>query len=114
MPSKSHRRASRQAQLRRKRRSDKGQSQQFDPGPTEPRPSAQVDEPVAEEANQPESAPMQSTAQPVPQPVRRSRQRTSAEPALTYNYLGSELTRIGIIATLMVAILAVLTVLLRS
>ena len=114
MPSKSHRRASRQAQLRQKKRHGKAQPQQFDPGPTEPRPAAQAEEPVAEEPLQPESAPASASLSSPPQPVRRSMQRASAQPALAYIYLGSELRRIGILATLIVAILAVLTVLLRG
>ena len=121
MPSKSRRAASRQAQLRRKKRrgKDPGQGQDFDPGPTEAdvaERAAEVEEEAAD-LPAPETAPgpALSTSRPATaRAVRRSRRGASAESALEYGYLGSELKRIGMIAMLIVVLLAVLTVFLRG
>ena len=110
MPNKSHRAASRQAQLRRRRRRGKGQPQVFAQGPTESKATADVSEPAVEPAI--ETEPLAR----VPQPARRSRQQAAAEPmpVLAYRYLRAELRRIGVITALIFGILAVLTAVLRG
>ena len=112
MPKKGHRAAVRQAQLSRKKRRSKGQPQVFASGPTEPEASTAVVEPLADPDLEPEPAP--STAQPAIAPLRRPRRCGQAEARPTRSYLGSELRKTGMITTLIVAILAVLTVFLRG
>ena len=112
MPKKGHRAASRQAQLRRRRRRGKGGPEIFAAGPITPTEPSVVEEPAAEAEFQPESV-----AEPAPQPtesVRRSRQRASTEAVPVYTYLRAELRRISIIAGLILVILAILTVVLGS
>ena len=115
MPKKEHRAASRQAQVRRRRRRGKGAPQVLDRGPTEPTSVAAVDEQTVTVTPEPVIA--EPPTARAPQLVRRTRQqRASAqsEPAPAYGYLGAELKQIGMITTLIVVILAVLAVFLRS
>ena len=121
MPSKSSRAASRQAQLRRKRRRGKARPQEFDVGPTESsRPAATVEaveDTEAEavvEAGETAVATSPPRPQPVARPTRRSARGTAPEPALSYPYLGSEVKRIAVISALIAIILAVLTFVLGS
>ena len=117
MPSKSKRAASRQAQLRRRRRKIKGQSQEFDAGPSESDTEAVAASETADEAIVQEETIVEASApqsQPAPRQTRRSRQKNTAEPALVYSHLPTELRHIGILAVLMMAALVVLTILLRG
>ena len=106
MPRKGHRAASRQAQLRQRRRRGKGVAEEFDAGPSRPTEPAQA--PVAEAEPPPTREPAPSP-EARPQQVRRSRKATVALTVPSYAYLGSELKRIGLITVLIVAILIVLT-----
>ena len=72
MPSKGSRAASRQAQLKRKKRRGKGQPEVFAAGPIA-RPASAEEESSTDSVPQTQAAPL--SAQPAPQPVRRSRQR---------------------------------------
>ena len=119
MPKKGHRTASRQAQLSQKKRRGKVNPQVFDSGPDESSAAIAVEDPAVAgtvEAGEPpqQSNPAVATARPLSTPARRpaqrSRQRTPTEstPAV-YRYLGAELKQIGIITTLIVAILIALT-----
>ena len=121
MPKKGHRAASRQAQLRRRKRRDRDRTQVFDAGPTEAGAAEVVSDPVEvgeEDVQAPETA-VQPARRPVARASRRqaaqpvARQRPAAEPVSSQRFLGGELRRIGIITSLMVVILAVLTVFLR-
>ena len=100
MPNKSHRQASRQAKLSKRRRRGSSNPHQFDPGPTQPRSLDQAEDTGSEKPLQPESTATSSSP--------------SVQSALSYNYLNSEMRHIGVLTTLMVAILAVLTVLLGN
>ena len=111
MPDKAHRAAARQAQLRRKRRRGKGHAQEFDPGPSESSTAAAVRDRIAEEASEPE--PAQEVVVPTPRSIRRSRQAAQSGPLPTYGFLRTELKQIGLIASLIVTILVVLTFILR-
>ena len=109
MPSKSRRAASRQSQMKRKRRG-KSRAQEFDAGPTEPRQPVATDD-AAEEAGVEVAvaAPAAVEPQAVGRRVQRSRRQAASETPLVYNYLGSEVKRIGAITGLIVIILVVLT-----
>ena len=111
MPNKAHRAAARQAQLRRRRRRGKGRTQEFDPGPSESAAASAVREAPVAEAEDPESA--QALPASTQRPVRRSRKQAQAEPIPVYGFLGPELRQIGIITSLIVTILVVLTFVLR-
>ena len=114
MPKKGHRTASRQAQLRQRRRHGRGRAHDVDREHAQARPPlATVRSPAGE---QPRPAPAVAGATASPQSARRFRRQSAAEPrsALAYTYLGKELKQIGMITSLMVAILAVLTVVLRA
>lgn len=104
MPSRGRKRASRQAQLSQKRRRSRSgaNTRTFDAGPTEPREPAPSTPSVS-------SAPAAVAASPAPAAPRR--QRRSAEPntPMVYRYLGRELRQIGILASVMVAALVVLS-----
>ena len=113
MPNKGHRAASRQAQLKRKRRRGKGPTQELALGPTQPRAVTADKEPLVEEEPQPAVA-VGRPALSASVPVRRPRQRAAPEPAPASRFLGGELRKIGLITTLIFAILAVLTVFLRG
>ena len=100
MPNKSHRRASKQAKLSKRKRRGAPKPHQFDPGPTESRSLGQVEDTDSGKPLETEAA----ATSPSP-PI---------QSALSYNYLSSEMWRIGVLTALMVAILAVLTVFLRN
>lgn len=119
MPRKGHRTASRQAQLSQKKRRSKVNPQVFDAGPGESSAATAVEEPAVAETAETGEMPQQSksavatarpSSTPARRPAQRSKQRTSAEstPAV-YRYLGAELKQIGMITTLIVAILIALT-----
>ena len=119
MPSKSQRAASRQAQLRRRKRRGKGRTQEFAAGPVRAElspdaPAAEADsEQVQGPASTPtavlQSKPRSGAAGAAASPARRPRVRTATDPAAVYRYLGPELRRIGIITTAVVAVLVGLT-----
>ena len=112
MPNKAHRAAARQAQLRRsKRRRGKGRAQEFDPGPSESSTAAAVQDRITEEFGEPE--PDQEVVVPKPRTMRRSRQAAQAGPLPTNTFLGAEIKQIGIITTLILTIIVVLTFVLR-
>ena len=113
MPSKSRRAASRQAQLKRKRQRGKSRSQEFDPGPTEPRQPASTLE-AEEDADVAAVATVSPTAQQAVRQAPRSRRQSLGETPLTYPYLSSELKQIGAISALIVVTLVVLTFVLGS
>ena len=118
MPSKSHRAASRQAQLRRRKRRGKARPQEFDAGPTESRGAAQAaaldgePQPGAEAALEPVGA--LTGHEPTSRSARRPRQKAAAQRASAYDYMGAELKRIGLLTTFVVVILAVLAFVLSS
>ena len=117
MPSKSHKAASRQAKLNRRKRRGKGGAQEFDAGPTaESMEEASASAPSQAQRPQPEPVveAVAAPEQPVSRSVRRSRQRAPVQPALAYPHLGTELRHIGVLAALIGVILAVLTVFLRG
>ena len=114
MPNKAHRAASRQAQVKRRKRRGKARTQEFDAGPDESTVVATVVEPVVEDDVEPESVEQRAPARAAQVPVRRSRSRAVAEPAPTQKFLPGELRQIGMIATMVVVVLAVLTVFLRG
>ena len=116
MPSKSQRAASRQARLsRRKRRGGKPALQTFQAGPTQRSEDAESD---AETQAQPQPARAATAARPQPQtatlsaPPTAMRSRRRASQAGSPNvdrHLPRELRQIGIITTLIAAILTGLT-----
>jgi hypothetical protein len=122
MPSKGRKAASRQAQLnRRKRRSKNPRQPEFETAPVMPR--AAVETAVAEpETDEPatveDSTPQPEAARPAPR-VRSARRRGGQRDAaadsspVVYQYLGKEIRQIGIITSLIVAILVALTFVLR-
>ena len=112
MPGKGHRAASRQAKLRRRKRRGRGQPEIVAACPVQPVASESAEEPAVELELQAE--PALEAKQPSPQPVRRLRQRAPAEPVPIYSYLGAELRHIGLLTTLIVAILVALTFVLRG
>ena len=124
MPSKSRRAASRQAQLSGKRRRRDGRSRGATTSSTteqerthevrrQTRPSVAAASPSTTEATGTVQA--AQTAAPAVAATRRrsSRLRTPVEPLPMYQYLGSELRRIGALTGLVAITLAVLTVVLR-
>ncbi len=114
MPNKAHRAASRQAQVKRRRRRDKTRTQEFDAGPDESAVVATVAEPVVEADVEPESVAPRAPSRAAQAPARRSRSRAVAEPAPAQKFLAGELRQIGMITTMIVVALAVLTVFLRG
>ena len=120
MPSKSKRRASRQAQLsgRRRRRGGRPRGDATaQPQVQEVRRQARPTVATAVAPRPEASAPVQ-TQQAAPSPTssprrRSSRPRAPVEPLQMYPYLGSELRRIGALTSLVAITLAVLTVVLR-
>ena len=129
MADKGKRIASRQAQLKRKRRRDKGRPRQFEARPSE------GSTPVLEA---PEAAVSGAKTQATPAAPRASVERTHpttsresvrtnprgpaaglravvgrAEGTLTYPYLGVELRHIGMLTVALAAVLVVLTIFLR-
>ncbi len=122
MPSKGSKAASRQAQLnRKKRRGKKPRQQEFETAPVMSRTAVEtaVAEPEMDEpATVEDSTPRPEAARPAPR-VRSSRRRggqpgvvEDSSPAV-YQYLGKEMRQIGIITSLIVAILVALTFVLR-
>ncbi len=121
MPSKNKRAASRQAQLRqRRRRGGRARSPaRAEAAPAEVRRTSALQRPAGAVAT---AAPITTTA-PAPQALearespiarrRASRARVQLEPLPMYAHLGSELRRIGALMGLVVVALAVLTVVLR-
>ena len=114
MPNKAHRAASRQAQVKRRKRHGKTRTQEFDAGPDESVVVAAVAEPVVEADVEPESVEQRAPARAAQLPARRSRNRAVAEPAPVQKFLAGELRQIGMITTMIVVVLAVLTVFLRG
>lgn len=127
MADKGKRIASRQAQLKRRKRRGKGRSQHFDAGPIEgAAASPEATAPEAPGATAPDPAAQASAAQPTPdtQPAparpaaaartaRRTRAAARAEASVIYPYLGVELRHIGVLAALLAVALVVLTLLFR-
>ena len=105
MPSKSRRAASRQAQLKRRRRG-RQRIQEFDAGPTEPERPAEDDADAAVVV-MPATPVSQASARP-----HRSRRQTAIETPLRYDYLGTEIRQIGVITAMIAAVLVLLTFLL--
>ena len=123
MPSKRKRVANRQAQLSRRKRRDRARvpheeiapsvaarsGSDFSPGASGESSSVGVNAPSGAA-----SAVVEQPALPVQQRTRRNRpSRVRTEPLPSNIHLKSELKRIGVITTLMVVVLAVLTVVLR-
>ena len=116
MPNKSRRAASRQAEVRRRRKRGRGAAETFDTGPTESQRVARIVEEEASGQTQtaapsptgvacsPRWSGMSSRGAAVARPARITRSAGRDE-APAYGYLGSELRRIGVITTLIVAIL---------
>ena len=102
MPSKSRRAASRQAEVRRRRRRGRGAHETFDTGPTEAQRAARLAE--EEPSGQQRPAPASPVGAAVARPARRVR-TADREEAPSYGYLGAELRRIGILTTLIAALL---------
>ena len=105
MPGKGHRAASRQAELRRRKRRGKARPEDFEAGPVRPKESTAEGEPAVE----PEVEPASGITGPAPVSARQSRQQAAAEPIPVSRHLGGELKRIGVITVLVVVILVVLT-----
>ena len=102
MPSKSRRAASRQAEVRRRRKRGRGAAEAFDTGPTESQRVARI---VEEEASgQPQTAAPSPIGAAMTRPARMAR-AAGRDEVPSYGYLGAELRRIGVITTLIVAIL---------
>lgn len=124
MPSKGRKTASRQAELNRKKRRSKNPRQpEFEAAPVTSQAATEtaVAEPEVEEAITVEDStdqPQPEAVRPAPR-VRSPRRRTGSRAAavdstpLVYRYLGKEIRQIGIISTLIVAILVALTFVLR-
>ena len=109
MPSKSRRAASRQTQMKRKRR-DKPRTQEFDAGPAESSRIAAIDEGLEEDGTETAAVATEtSPSRPVARRAQRSRRQATSEAPLAYGYLGSELRRIGAITFLIAIALVVLT-----
>ncbi len=114
MPNKAHRAASRQAQVKRRKRRGKTRPQEFDAGPDESAVVATIAEPVIEADVEPETVEQQAPARAARLPARRSRDRAVVQPAPAQKFLAGELRQIGMITTMIVVALAVLTVFLRG
>ena len=113
MPSKSHRAASRQARLSRRKRRGKPALQNFQAGPSQPTAVAEPDDALrpASQTSASAVAANQSRAT-APSPARaaaRSRRRAIQSGAESTRYLGRELRQIGFITTFIALILAALT-----
>ncbi len=129
MADKGKRVASRQAQLKRRKRKGKARSHRFDAGPGEVAATTpEVAASGATESTTPEPtspaapAAAQTTLETLPDPSRtaasirtskRGRAAARAEAAATYPYLGVELRHIGVVASVLAVALVVLTLLLR-
>ena len=122
MPSKSRKAASRQAQLRKRRQRGKARTQTFDPGPSESRSDAEAvrELPAANEAavenGAASGAATVDATRPEQPPVveRQAPARAAAASPMTYPYLMPEIRHIGVVSSLIVILLVVLTIVLRS
>lgn len=111
MPSKSHRAASRQARLSRRKRRGKPALQNFQAGPSQPTAVADPDDDPRPASQPSASAVATQSRAAAPSPARavaRSRRRAAASENAT-RYLGRELRQIGFITTFIALILAALT-----
>ena len=123
MPSKGRKAASRQAQLNRKKRRSKNPRQpEFEAAPVMSQTAVEtaVAEPEIDEPDAVEDSTPQPEAEIRPAPrVRSTRRRSGSRAAaseqtpLVYQYLSREIRQIGIITSLIVAILVALTFVLR-
>ncbi|MCH7624518.1 MAG: hypothetical protein IIC83_01205 [Chloroflexi bacterium] len=123
MPSKGRKAASRQAQLNRKKRRSKNPRQpEFEAAPVMSRTAVEtavaepeIDEPDAVEDSTPQPEAATRPAPRVRSTRRRGGSRSAAEEQtpLVYQYLSREIRQIGIITSLIVAILVGLTFVLR-
>lgn len=123
MPSKGRKTASRQAQLNRKKRRSKNPRQpEFEAAPVMSRTAVEtavaepeIDEPDAVEDSTPQPEAATRPAPRVRSTRRRGGSRSAAEEQtpLVYQYLSREIRQIGIITSLIVAILVGLTFVLR-
>ena len=104
MPKKGHKAAARQAKLSQKKRRGKGAPEIFASGPVKSNVSVDDVGPQGTESH----------VDYVDNPVQKSVQEISVEAVPVYPYLGSELIRIGVVAGVMLVILAIMTVLLGS
>ena len=111
MPNKGRRAASRQAQLRRKRRRGRPRTEEFAAGPTELPQSDDADDLGEEAAAAPAPVSPAPTVQARPRTVRRVRPGAAAG-VVAGSHLGGELRQAAIITAFIGVILAVLTVLL--
>ena len=112
MPSKSHRAASRQARLSRRKRRGKPALQNFQAGPSQPTAVAEPDDDPRPASRPATAIATQSRASTAPSPARaaaRSRRRAIQSGAESTRYLGRELRQIGFITTFIALILAALT-----
>lgn len=113
MPSKSHRAASRQARLSRRKRRGKPALQNFQAGPSQPTAVAEPDDVSPRPASRPAAtATATQSRAAAPSPARaaaRSRRRAIQSGAESTRYLGRELRQIGFITTFIAVILAALT-----
>lgn len=117
MPKKGHRTASRQAQLQRRSRRNRGRTQVVDSTPdvdTTAPPAVSVEPGIEQPAASAPVAVAEHSGR-TGRATRRARQRAEPDlsPLTTYPYLGAELRRIGMLTALIVVVLAVLTVFLR-
>lgn len=106
MPSKSQRAASRQARLSRRKRRGKPALQSFQAGPTQRSADAESD---AETQPQPTHAPTAATQTATLTAMRSRRRASQAGSPNVDRFLTRELRQIGIITTLIAAILGGLT-----
>lgn len=113
MPKKGHKAAARQAKLRDKKRHGKGAPQLFGTGPTEPRAVAE-DADAPEEPERRPSPRRAAVATPSPGTARSPAQRSRAQEAPQYAYLGGELRRIAVVSTVIFALIAVASFVLGS
>ncbi len=112
MPSKSHRAASRQARLSRRKRRGKPALQNFQAGPSQPTAVAEPDDVSPRPTSRPATATATQSRATAPSPARaaaRSRRRAIQSGAESTRYLGRELRQIGFITTFIALILAALT-----
>ena len=110
MPNKGRRAASRQAQLRRRRRRGRPRTEEFAAGPTALPQSDDADDSGEEAAATPAPVTPAPAVQARPRTVRRARPGAAAVAARSH--LGGELRQAAIITAFIGVILAVLTVLL--
>ena len=107
MPSKGSKAASRQAKLRQKRRRGKGAEQDFDAGPSAADVAAR--EEAAAEADSRDVPSAKAVAAGPASTPGRSRRAPIDDTIPEYKHLGGELKHIGVVAMLILAILALLS-----